>query len=231
MAERMRVPRPPAMTTAASLGRDSDTVGTLAGAPGFEPGITGPKPVALPLGHAPVNRDAECTRRPGRAGRSAAVEQEHGQCNRRENGDDDDRQDADEHEADGNEHDDELRDGGEPRPRANARRAVIPADPDVQRHGAGGRRDDEPPGQDAGDDQDAPRLPRCRRRSAPGGGAAGARTGSRDARRRGRSCPYGRHSRACRVGLPHRRDDPGLAPPNATPRLLLRPARRSTKRP
>ena len=62
VAERMRVPRPPAMTTAASLGRDSDTVGTLAGAPGFEPGITGPKPVALPLGHAPVNRDAECTR-------------------------------------------------------------------------------------------------------------------------------------------------------------------------
>ena len=25
----------------------------LAGAPGFEPGITGPKPNALPLGHAP----------------------------------------------------------------------------------------------------------------------------------------------------------------------------------
>ena len=64
MAERMRVPRPPAMTTAASLGRDSDTVGTLAGAPGFEPGVTGPNPVALPLGHAAVNRDAECTRRP-----------------------------------------------------------------------------------------------------------------------------------------------------------------------
>ena len=68
VAERMRVPRPPAMTTAASLGRDSDTVGTLAGAPGFEPGITGPKPVALPLGHAPVNRDAECTRTPGHPG-------------------------------------------------------------------------------------------------------------------------------------------------------------------
>ena len=27
----------------------------MAGAPGFEPGITGPKPVALPLGYAPVN--------------------------------------------------------------------------------------------------------------------------------------------------------------------------------
>ena len=57
------------------LERDSDTVGTLAGAPGFEPGITGPKPVALPLGHAPVNRDAECTRTPGHTGfgRSALV--------------------------------------------------------------------------------------------------------------------------------------------------------------
>src|SRR5581483_4279987 len=28
----------------------------MAGAPGFEPGITGPKPVALPLGHAPGRR-------------------------------------------------------------------------------------------------------------------------------------------------------------------------------
>ncbi len=29
--------------------------GAVAGAPGFEPGITGPKPVALPLGHAPTD--------------------------------------------------------------------------------------------------------------------------------------------------------------------------------
>ena len=27
----------------------------VAGAPGFEPGITGPKPDALPLGHAPTD--------------------------------------------------------------------------------------------------------------------------------------------------------------------------------
>ena len=96
------------MTTAASLGRDSDTVGTLAGAPGFEPGITGPKPVALPLGHAPVNRDAECTRRRGRSGWSAPVEQEHGERHDREKRDQDDREHADEHDADGHEHDDEL---------------------------------------------------------------------------------------------------------------------------
>src|SRR5436305_2719827 len=33
-------------------------VGAGAGAPGFEPGITGPKPVALPLGHAPPGAPA-----------------------------------------------------------------------------------------------------------------------------------------------------------------------------
>ena len=52
--ERIRVPSPPARIRQASdaichrEGREAE-----AGAPGFEPGITGPKPVALPLGHAP----------------------------------------------------------------------------------------------------------------------------------------------------------------------------------
>ena len=36
----------------------------LAGAPGFEPGITGPKPVALPLGHAPRPERQETEKRP-----------------------------------------------------------------------------------------------------------------------------------------------------------------------
>src|SRR5712691_7333363 len=50
VADRIRVPRPPAMTTAASgeLIRSE-----MAGAPVFEPGIAGPKPAALPLGYAP----------------------------------------------------------------------------------------------------------------------------------------------------------------------------------
>src|SRR5712671_29545 len=39
------------MTTAASLRLVTDSIG--AGAPGFEPGIAGPKPAALPLGYAP----------------------------------------------------------------------------------------------------------------------------------------------------------------------------------
>ena len=51
----------------------------LAGAPGFEPGITGPKPVALPLGHAPEQgtgslppaRSRQPTRGQRRSSRSA----------------------------------------------------------------------------------------------------------------------------------------------------------------
>src|SRR5438067_7297689 len=54
----MRVPSPPAMTTAAS--GVSVIGGQMAGAPGFEPGIAGPKPAALPLGYAPSKRDAQC---------------------------------------------------------------------------------------------------------------------------------------------------------------------------
>jgi hypothetical protein len=54
MSDRMRVPRPAAITIAASFFVGVvGIVGKVAGAPGFEPGITGPKPVALPLGHAP----------------------------------------------------------------------------------------------------------------------------------------------------------------------------------
>src|SRR5215210_4534249 len=52
VSERIRVPRPPARTTAATPDEVTDVI-QMAGAPGFEPGITGPKPVALPLGYAP----------------------------------------------------------------------------------------------------------------------------------------------------------------------------------
>src|SRR5271155_1499626 len=47
----------------------------MAGEPGFEPGIAGPKPAALPLGYAPLRPEYKCRRasaRPGQArGRSA----------------------------------------------------------------------------------------------------------------------------------------------------------------
>jgi hypothetical protein len=103
------------MTTAESCERDGDMVDTLAGAPGFEPGITGPKPVALPLGYAPVNREAECTPPPGCTTRrvarrsvsrqlacSSPIQKEHGERDHRK------RDHADEGEKPG--HDDRDRD-------------------------------------------------------------------------------------------------------------------------
>jgi hypothetical protein len=42
--------------TAASSDPFTDPFRAMAGAPGFEPGIAGPKPAALPLGYAPPKR-------------------------------------------------------------------------------------------------------------------------------------------------------------------------------
>ena len=53
VADFMRVPSPPARTTAAVSGAVT-VIDGMAGAPGFEPGIAGPKPAALPLGYAPL---------------------------------------------------------------------------------------------------------------------------------------------------------------------------------
>ena len=115
------------MTTAASVARDSDIVGTLAGAPGFEPGITGPKPVALPLGYAPVNREAECTPPPGRTGlsiaqgsrgaiveSSSAVEQQDRQRSSSENDHADESEKTGKNDCDRHKHHDELRRGRDP---------------------------------------------------------------------------------------------------------------------
>jgi hypothetical protein len=51
VAERMRVPSPAAITTADKV--EGGLMRAKAGAPGFEPGVAGPKPAALPLGYAP----------------------------------------------------------------------------------------------------------------------------------------------------------------------------------
>ena len=71
-AERIRVPSPPAITTAA-IGRRSRAQ-EMAGAPGFEPGIAGPKPAALPLGYAPLGRGDESSG--GRGGHDSATTRE-----------------------------------------------------------------------------------------------------------------------------------------------------------
>src|SRR5512147_1853175 len=52
---RIRVPRFICSRCRAIAAR-RDSKSEVAGAPGFEPGITGSKPVALPLGHAPAGR-------------------------------------------------------------------------------------------------------------------------------------------------------------------------------
>ena len=54
---------------------------SMAGAPGFEPGITGPKPVALPLGHAPER--AHLAGVAGAAGRPTGRAIQHGRPRRR----------------------------------------------------------------------------------------------------------------------------------------------------
>src|SRR5262249_1288453 len=89
VADRMRVPRPAAMTTPARL-RGIRGVRILAGAPGFEPGIAGPKPAALPLGYAPIIRLSEYRSRSPivRPRRSVAFRK---QRDEREDGDDADR--------------------------------------------------------------------------------------------------------------------------------------------
>jgi hypothetical protein len=45
----------------------------VAGAPGFEPGITGPKPIALPLGYAPTRISERDRLAPPLYGRRAAL--------------------------------------------------------------------------------------------------------------------------------------------------------------
>src|SRR5829696_5598116 len=144
VSERMRVPRPPAMTRAARFG---SLIARGAGAPGFEPGIAGPKPAALPLGYAPqivgyrprkfaTARLASVRRRAGKpsrldgrrrkrrlstwlrpkvgSGSLAPPGNEHDQDDSRENTDTDQGERADDQHEHGNHRDDRLRDRARP---------------------------------------------------------------------------------------------------------------------
>ena len=86
---------------------------------------------------------------------------------------------------------------------------VIAADPDVERDATRRRRRRRATRARRPRRRGSPRRPRCRGRSATVGGAAGARTGSRDARRRSRSCPTVDTAGPRRVGVANGRDDPG----------------------
>src|SRR5579863_5258724 len=106
----MRVPSPAARTTAAMGVSLTLPRPEMAGAPGFEPGIAGPKPAALPLGYAPLGAEyrRDPSRRPPRSVLIALREQDH----ERDDGDDrdgGDRGPLDDEEEDRDEHGERLR--------------------------------------------------------------------------------------------------------------------------
>ncbi len=102
-------PGPPAITTAA---RSRDVLtDAMAGAPGFEPGIAGPKPAALPLGYAPPSTD--CASGLGRSFAEQQDQRNHGE----DAGDDQD-------ERTDHERDDAEDDGERLRRRRRSRRAA-----------------------------------------------------------------------------------------------------------
>jgi hypothetical protein len=136
----------------------------MAGAPGFEPGIAGPKPAALPLGYAP-----------SLGARSLATVKE--EESERDRGDDDEGDDRD-HRQEGDEHgqdrDQQLRDGGDPRELAPRVAGNVPPDEEVEEKEQ--RRDAErcPRGDDVEQDEHAldDGDPECETQSMPSKPAA-----------------------------------------------------------
>src|SRR3954451_21706569 len=108
VADRMRVQRPAAITTAARL----LGIWAMAGAPGFEPGIAGPKPAALPLGYAPPEHHGN--EAPTRAQILAPVGEDEKERDRREDHDRDDRRPEDDEREDRDQHGEQLRDRENP---------------------------------------------------------------------------------------------------------------------
>src|SRR5687767_2938595 len=132
----------------------------MAGAPGFEPGITGPKPASLPLGYAP--KMERCRRRTI----LPAVTEKHDQRDDGQDADGDQRERPDDDDEDRNQRDERLRDRGDPshvagerraQPRSNREVADDDHDGDEQRTPAADRAEDE---QDAFDNGDPERNPR-----------------------------------------------------------------------
>ena len=161
--ERMRVPSPPAMTTAASLVGIVGVV-SMAGAPGFEPGITGPKPVALPLGHAP-EQGRQSTRRPRAVRGLPPVEEERAERDDREQHDGERRHHDERSGGERHDDDEQLRDGCRPGDDPDVRMLVLPPPRRVHRERRESEQDDEPPRDRAREDEDP--LDRGDRRVRP----------------------------------------------------------------
>src|SRR5215218_1377826 len=145
----------------------------MAGAPGFEPGITGPKPVALPLGYAPKLERCWC--RPQRI--LPAVAEEHDQRDDGDDTDGDQRKRSDEDDQDRNERDERLRDGGDPRGVAHDHRTQPRRDCEIADDDQNGNEQRAPPVDHAENEQD--RLddgnPECNPRAIVAQPAAGSR--------------------------------------------------------
>src|SRR6516164_353944 len=122
----------------------------MAGAPGFEPGIAGPKPAALPLGYAPLRPEYKCGPRPG----SAAIREQDEERDHREQRDDRDRHGLDEAERERHAEDDQLGGGQDPADLADdvrpARASREPPEPACDER----EQDCLPPAEDANQVQD-----------------------------------------------------------------------------
>src|SRR5438874_8187126 len=103
------------MTTAASFRSVTDSNG--AGAPGFEPGIAGPKPAALPLGYAPPRASAESL---------GSIGEEGGKRGQRQDCDCDQGQRSNHEHEDRDERHEGLRDARDPRNLMNRVGANVP---------------------------------------------------------------------------------------------------------
>src|SRR5579871_6498351 len=126
----IRVPRPAARKTAAIGESLNVREGLMAGAPGFEPGIAGPKPAALPLGYAPLPPSIGARRRaPDRARSDAvALEKEEDERDYRQNHDRGDRRPLRDEEDDRDEHGQRLRGREDPGDLTRERRGVTARD-------------------------------------------------------------------------------------------------------
>src|SRR5215211_6106038 len=125
----------------------------MAGAGGFEPPVTGPKPAALPLGYAPPSR-AHRMPATGESPPAGSIEQEDCQEEEREQYEHEDRQELHYLPEQRDDQRDELRRGQDPSQFVHRRRAGAPAE-QVEGDGHGRRSHDPEPPEAAEDDEQA----------------------------------------------------------------------------
>src|SRR6266542_1299756 len=125
----------------------------MAGAGGFEPPVTGPKPAALPLGYAPPSR-AHRTPATGESPPAGSIEQEDCEEEEREQDEHEDRQELHDLPEQRDDQRDELRRGQDPGHLVHRRRAGSAAE-QVQGDGHDRRSHDPEPPEAAEDDEQA----------------------------------------------------------------------------